>query len=93
MRAGGETRGWRRGWEEGEEGREEGEEGAGGERGEKNWREMKGGQFCVVSVVVSGIGRIGRAERELVSRKERVGREERDLSVVASGIQREYSGC
>ena len=36
--------------------------------------------------------RVDRAERGLVSRKDEVGREERDFSVGASGIQRRYSG-
>ena len=50
--------------------------------------------LSVVSVVASGIGRglIVQSGDWSVG-KTGVGREERDLSVGASGIQRGYSGC
>ena len=50
--------------------------------------------FSVVSVVVSGIGRgLVVQSRDWSAGRTGVGREERDLSVGASGIQRGYSGC
>ena len=50
--------------------------------------------LIVVSIVVSGIGRgLVVQSGDWSARRTGVGREERDLSVGASGIQRGYSGC
>ena len=50
--------------------------------------------LSVVSIVASGIGRgLVVQSGDWSVRRTGVGREERDLSVGASGIQRGYSGC